>query len=1210
MPNFRNPGVPLYHARVGLSSPLLHLPSSLANMQHDNGTNTLSEAPLPPRSLTKIFLEHAGCISDKWEHYLAIYESVLSEFVESGKPLRLLEIGVQNGGSLQIWSKYLPPGSTIVGIDIDPACARLSLGPNVSIRIGDAGDPIVLEKMLGDECFDIVIDDGSHRSEDVIKTFKACFGRVTPGGLYVVEDVHASYWASHGGGFRMPRATMEYFKGLTDALHADYYEGDAANKLDEAELRELRNLGRRIAWIAFFDSVIVIKKLGSEKLEPYRRVITGHEAPIVDVASEFFKVATPSQLRSLILPPTAAASFAPSLLEAATLAREAEAGAREALGQLRLRLAQLERQAAIREPAIAKLQERIVETQAARDRLMWERRALAEELARREHRLAELHEELAERESEAHTARALLNRMAHMQSAEGALRSLRRRLGRFKRRLLDTVALHKQKQEPAPAVEELHAAELQTLRASTLFDPAWYLARYPDVGAGGMDPALHYLLHGAREGRDPGPDFSTVDYLLRYPDVAEAGFNPLVHYERYGRAEGRVARPRVPADAKEKPQGAFAINTMPWWRTDPPARILFVSGEPHTPGHTYRVLRYAETARALGALVEMQTIDEAKQAPELASSANLVVLWRVEWDPGVEALISRARRAGAKLLYDVDDLMFDPELARVEIIDGIRSQGLTEKQVRGFYGRIQRTMAACDFGSVTTEPLADHMRRSGKPVFVLPNGFDAKVWREARLAHRARRQAPSDGLLRLGYAGGSRTHQRDFAVMAPALARVLRERAECRLVLFRRETLNCLDLEEFPEFQTLEAQVEWREYVSLEQLPHEIARFDVNLAPLEPDNLFCEAKSELKFFEAALAGVPSVCSPTRPFRAAIRDGETAMFATDTESWYIAISTLLDDPALRARMAQRAYWDVLWRFGPERRAERFASLMEQALHRGRRAARAFALDLAAAEAPLPPLPIVPEHEIVRAYDSLRSAEVTVIIPLHNYAHYVTEALDSVFAQTLAVIDLVVVDDASTDASLSVAKDWLTRHEQRFGRALLIRNRANAGLGLTRNVGFANAETRYVLPLDADNVLLPNCAARCLEAIEASGAAFVYPSLQTFGEVDEETGAVFSNLPFDPLRLVAGNYIDATALVRVAAWASVGGYDNVRYGWEDYDFWCRLAERGWFGEHVPEVLARYRVHGASMLKTQTEIRANKEALVADLRRRHPWCRVMAG
>jgi GT2 family glycosyltransferase/glycosyltransferase involved in cell wall biosynthesis len=1177
-------------------------------MQHEESANMPSYVTTPPCVLTKIFLEHKGFISDKWEQYLAIYESALSEFVEGGKPVRLLEIGVQNGGSLQIWSKYLPPGSTIVGIDIDPACARLSLGPNVSIRIGDAGDPIVLEKMLSDECFDIIIDDGSHRSEDVVKTFKACFGRVSPGGLYVVEDVHASYWASHGGGFRMPDTTMEYFKGLTDALHADYFESDAAAKLDDAVLQELRSLGRQIAQITFFDSVILIKKLGSEKLQPYRRVITGHDAPIVDVAGEFFKSATPLQLRTLILPPTAAASFAPSLLEAATLAREAEAKAREEIGQLRARLVQLEQEAARREPALSSFREQIANIAAARDRLEWERRALSERQTELERHLAELYEQLADRESEVVSARALLNRAAYAASAHDIPHLLRRRLGRLKRRLLNTLALRKE--EPAPTVEELHAAELQTLRTSTLFDPAWYIARYPDVGASKMDPALHYLLHGAAEGRDPGPDFSTADYLLRYPDVAEVGLNPLVHYERYGRAEGRLAYRRLRAEAKGKQRSPVETVPTPWWRMDQPARILFISGEPHTPGHVYRVLRYAETARALGALVEIQTIGEAKQAPQLAASAHLVVLWRVEWDPGVEAVISRARRAGAQLLFDVDDLMFDPELARVELIDGIRSQGLTEAQVRGFYSRIQQTMMACDFGSVTTEALADHMRRFGKPVFVLPNSFDVKVWQEARFAHRARRQTPSDGLLRFGYAGGSRTHQRDFAVMAPALARILRERPECRLVLFRRETLNCLDLEEFPEFQALDAQVEWREYVSVEQLPQEIARFDVNLAPLEPNNLFCEAKSELKFFEAALAGVPSVCSPTGPFRAAIRDGETALFATDAESWYTAITTLLDDAGLRERMARRAYWDVLWRFGPEQRAERMASLLEQVLHRGRRAARAFVYDLAAAQAPLPPLPMVPEHEIVRAYDSLRPAEVTVVIPLYNYAQYVVDALDSVYAQTLPVIDLVVVDDASSDASLSVAEDWLAKHEQRFGRALLIRNRANAGLGFTRNVGFANAETRYVLPLDADNVLLPDCAARCLQAIEASGAAFAYPSLQLFGELDEKTGAVFSNLPFDPLRLVMGNYIDATALVRMAAWASVGGYDHVRYGWEDYDFWCRLAERGWFGVCVPEVLARYRVHGASMLKTQTELRANKEALVADLRRRHPWCRVVAG
>lgn len=81
------------------------------------------------------------------------------------------------------------------------------------------------------------------------------------------------------------------------------------------------------------------------------------------------------------------------------------------------------------------------------------------------------------------------------------------------------------------------------LGGHSVFDPAWYLARYPDVAHAGLDPVLHYLRSGAAEGRDPHPDFDTRWYLRTYPDVAGAGFNPLVHFIMHGRAEGRSTHP-------------------------------------------------------------------------------------------------------------------------------------------------------------------------------------------------------------------------------------------------------------------------------------------------------------------------------------------------------------------------------------------------------------------------------------------------------------------------------------------------------------------------------------------------------------------------------------------------------------------------------------------------------------------------------------------
>jgi SAM-dependent methyltransferase len=87
-------------------------------------------------------------------------------------------------------------------------------------------------------------------------------------------------------------------------------------------------------------------------------------------------------------------------------------------------------------------------------------------------------------------------------------------------------------------------------------------------------------------------------------------------------------------------------------------------------------------------------------------------------------------------------------------------------------------------------------------------------------------------------------------------------------------------------------------------------------------------------------------------------------------------------------------------------------------------------------------------------------------------------------------------------------------------------------------------------------------------------------------------------------VAGNFVDAMALVSKEAWALVGGYDHVRHGWEDYDFWCRIAEVGLAGEWCSPVLAEYRVHPQSMMTIQTLVPGNYARLHSDFERRHPW------
>jgi len=640
----------------------------------------------------------------------------------------------------------------------------------------------------------------------------------------------------------------------------------------------------------------------------------------------------------------------------------------------------------------------------------------------------------------------------------------------------------------------------------------------------------------------------------------------------------------------------------PFTPVDGTLRIAFASGEAHTPGHKYRVERWAEAARHIGAGVRIFSVSDAHANLQAVRDADMLFIWRAAWDDNIAALVHTAHAAGAPVLFDVDDLMFEPELARVEIIDGIRSQEFDEEAVADFYRRVQQTLLAADYVSAPTPLLAERMRRLWKTAFVLPNGFDDEVLERSRTAARRRRHE-RDGRVRIGYATGSKTHQKDFAQCVGAVARVLREHPETLLVLFKSGDKLVMDIREFPELAGLESRIEWRDLVPIERLPEELARFDVNLAPLEAGNPFCEAKSELKFFEAALVDVPTIASPTEPFQRAIRHGENGFLAADEAGWYDALKQLVQQPELRRETARTALQDSLIDFGPERRAELFHTVVEQIVPGPRRAAAAFELSVRRAAATSRRRPRVPAHEVVYENDRLRPSKATVVVPLYNYAGFVVEALESVRAQTLADIDLIVVDDASTDDSLAVALEWMQANAGRFNRTLLLKNTPNAGLGLTRNVGFENAETAFVAPLDADNRFRPDYLEKAVAEARRTGAAFVYPGIRQFGDAVERMG----DWPYGAARLVGGNYIDAMALIRKSAWAAVGGYDHVRFGWEDYDLWCRFAEHGFFGQGLSEVLADYRVHGGSMLRSETNLARNNALLIHDIERRHPWLRI---
>lgn len=168
------------------------------------------------------FLTHTGRTVDKWKHYFPAYETHLSRYVN--RPLTFLEIGVGGGGSLQMWKRFFGPHAQIIGIDIVPAFAFEE--DQISVRIGDQSDEDFLGRVLDEfGTPDIVIDDGSHRMDHIISTFRFLYPRTAKDGVYIVEDLHTAYRPAYGGGLRKAGTFMEVCKHLLDELNADWTNG-------------------------------------------------------------------------------------------------------------------------------------------------------------------------------------------------------------------------------------------------------------------------------------------------------------------------------------------------------------------------------------------------------------------------------------------------------------------------------------------------------------------------------------------------------------------------------------------------------------------------------------------------------------------------------------------------------------------------------------------------------------------------------------------------------------------------------------------------------------------------------------------------------------------------------------------------------------------------------------------------------------------------
>lgn len=290
---------------------------------------------------------------------------------------------------------------------------------------------------------------------------------------------------------------------------------------------------------------------------------------------------------------------------------------------------------------------------------------------------------------------------------------------------------------------------------------------------------------------------------------------------------------------------------------------------------------------------------------EIVNRADLLVVCRSGYSHRINHLITRFKVQGKRVLFDIDDLVFDTGHAHLII----QTLGVDAELPEvwdywfAYLGRMGATLRICDGAITTNRFLADQIAEfSGLPVAVAPNFINKEqlLLSETLYSSKAASGFARNGNISLGYFSGSPSHSLDYALVKSALEEVLENNPGVELVVVGY-------IEAGPEFARFGNRVRYQpfhDYVNLQRL---IGSVEFNLMPLQ-SNVFTDCKSELKYFEAAIAGTLSIASPSYTYRAAIRDGHNGYIAR-AHQWASVIQRALEHLDSYPAMAAAAYTDA-------------------------------------------------------------------------------------------------------------------------------------------------------------------------------------------------------------------------------------------------------------------------------------------------------------
>lgn len=458
--------------------------------------------------------------------------------------------------------------------------------------------------------------------------------------------------------------------------------------------------------------------------------------------------------------------------------------------------------------------------------------------------------------------------------------------------------------------------------------------------------------------------------------------------------------------------------------------------------HKYRVHNY-EKHLANRQIVSVVILEDDLSATDL-SDIDILVLCRIDANELLLDKVGKFRSSGKPVVFDIDDLVFDPDL--VLNIRHIASRDDAYRiRLQNMFARLKRTMLACDYATVSTFALKKEVERFGIPAYIIPNNIpDEEVERAETLVQLGLKKRNLH--TRIGYFSGTATHEYDFMECSDALYEIMEENDQTQFMI-----IGHLDaVSQFKKFGN--------RFIQLAIMPHEkmleyLATVHINLAPLEYKNRFTQGKSELKIFEAALFGIPTIASPTASYGALIRNGFNGFLAYNKEDWKTALSRMIVDSSNRRKIGCNAKTTIADRYLIKNTLSEYDVLLKSVKYNTLR------------------LPSI------RTYPAFNATvpSVSIVSILYKKEREVWWFLESLRRQDFELrYEIILIDDCCPGETVKIVNDFVDKiiplpDSNKLMSVRLVKNTENKGNCFSRNRGIDEAKGDIIVIVDADCML---------------------------------------------------------------------------------------------------------------------------------------------